>query len=180
MFTANVTIDGIRTEGHEVTEILHTRNATFVTVCHYVESEQVALTSHMHELDFSLNFESAEAWVCSLEDYAEPESGVVSIEDLVWQAGRDYTVDEYVIYDSVVYKVIQAHTSQDDWTPDVAPSLFARALAKPNEVLPWEQPDTANPYMTGDRVLFDGNIYESIIDNNVWSPADYPAGWLMV
>jgi hypothetical protein len=41
----------------------------------------------------------------------------------------------------------------------------------------WTQPDSTNPYMKGDRVIFEGKIYESTIDGNVWSPADYPAGW---
>ena len=35
-------------------------------------------------------------------------------------------------------------------------------------------------YNTGDRVRFEGAIYESLIDGNVWSPADYPAGWKLI
>jgi hypothetical protein len=45
------------------------------------------------------------------------------------------------------------------------------------EIPEWVQPTADNPYMTGDKVRFNGEIYESIIDNNVWSPADYPQGW---
>lgn len=42
----------------------------------------------------------------------------------------------------------------------------------------WVQPTGQHDaYQTGDRVTFDGDVYESVIDNNTWSPADYPAGW---
>ena len=52
---------------------------------------------------------------------------------------------------------------------------------EPTEEIPeWTQPDTGNPYMTGDKVTYEGVVYESTIDNNVWSPAAYPAGWKVV
>lgn len=35
-------------------------------------------------------------------------------------------------------------------------------------------------YQTGDRVIYNGQIYESTIDNNVWSPDTYPQGWKLV
>lgn len=93
-------------------------------------------------------------------------------------AGHEYAVGDRVVYDGTMYKVLQAHTSQSTWTPTDAPSLFAKVLTSTTgEPLPWEKPDSTNPYMTGDRVIFDGKIYESMQDNNVWSPADYPAGW---
>lgn len=61
------------------------------------------------------------------------------------------------------------------------PSLYARVLIPDeNVILVWEQPDSTNAYMTGDKVYFptaEDDIYESLIDNNVWSPVDYPAGW---
>lgn len=98
-----------------------------------------------------------------------------------WQSGIDYTVGQRVRYNGVLYSVLQAHTSQDTWQPDVAVSLFAKVLIPDPDVVPeWEQPDSTNPYMKGDRVLFEGTVYESLIDNNVWSPTAYPAGWKAV
>ena len=98
-----------------------------------------------------------------------------------WAADKAYTANEKVRYEGVLYKVLQDHTSQSTWTPDAAPSLFARVLIPDSNVIPeWEQPDSTNPYMTGDRVTFNGQTYESIIDNNTWSPADYPAGWQLI
>lgn len=95
-----------------------------------------------------------------------------------WAADTVYEVGDRVYYDGMLYKVLIAHTSQSDWTPDVSPSLFARVLIPDPEVIPdWVQPDSTNPYMKGDKVRYNGKIYESLIDNNIWSPDAYPAGW---
>lgn len=96
-----------------------------------------------------------------------------------WQSNAIYVSGQYVKYDKVLYKVIISHTSQDDWVPDVSPSLFTKVLIDPTgeTISDWVQPDATNAYMTGDKVKFEGDIYESLIDNNVWSPASYPAGW---
>lgn len=90
---------------------------------------------------------------------------------------KEYVKDDKVLYNGVLYKVLQNHTSQETWTPTSAPSLFAKVLTSEGEILDWEQPDSTNPYMKGDKVRFNGKIYESVIDNNVWSPEAYPAGW---
>lgn len=98
-----------------------------------------------------------------------------------WKADVAYAAGDRVYYEGTLYKVLIAHTSQADWTPDVAPSLFAEVLIPDPEVIPdWVQPDSTNPYMKGDKVRFKDDIYESLIDNNVWSPADYPAGWQLI
>ena len=100
-----------------------------------------------------------------------------------WQVGKAYAVGKRVLYLGVLYKVIQAHTSQAGWEPDIAPSLFAKNLIVKDEegeqvdIPEWVQPDSTNPYMIGDKVIFGGKVYQSVIDNNVWSPTDYPQGW---
>lgn len=90
---------------------------------------------------------------------------------------KDYVKGDKVLYNDVLYKVLQNHTSQEGWTPTSAPSLFAKVLTSEGEILDWEQPSSTNPYMKGDKVKFNGKIYESVIDNNVWSPEAYPQGW---
>ena len=90
---------------------------------------------------------------------------------------KEYVKDDKVLYDGILYKVLQNHTSQEGWTPTSAPSLFAKVLTSEGEILDWEQPSSTNPYMKGDKVKFNGKIYESVIDNNVWSPEAYPQGW---
>lgn len=100
-----------------------------------------------------------------------------------WQVGKAYVVGDRVLYLGVLYKVLQAHTSQQGWEPDIAPSLFAKNLIVKDEngeqvdIPKWVQPDSTNPYMIGDKVIFEGKVYQSLIDNNVWSPTDYPQGW---
>ena len=93
--------------------------------------------------------------------------------------GVAYEVGKRVLYNDILYKVIQAHTSQADWTPVAAPSLFAKVINETidGSIPEFEQPDSTNPYMKGDRVIFNGKVYESLIDNNVYSPEAYPAGW---
>ena len=80
--------------------------------------------------------------------------------------------------DPQLYVCLQAHTSQEDWTPDSATGLF-KAVGITEEGYPeWSQPvGTSDAYMTGDIVSYEGVLYISTIDNNVWSPVAYPAGW---
>ena len=96
-----------------------------------------------------------------------------------WEPGKAYEAGERVTYDGTLYKILQVHTSQAGWAPGTAPSLFAEILPGQDgtDIGEWVQPDSTNPYMKGDCCRFEGEVYESIIDENVWSPADYPAGW---
>lgn len=95
-----------------------------------------------------------------------------------WSSNAAYFIDDKVRYNNVLYKCLQNHAAQADWTPEAAPSLWARVLIPDVTVIPeWEQPDSTNAYMIGDKVSYDGKNYESVIDNNIWSPSVYPAGW---
>lgn len=99
-----------------------------------------------------------------------------------WKTGISYTVGTRVRYGGRIYKVLQAHTSQEDWTPTRAPSLFAQILTneETGEPVEWQQPDSTNPYMYGDKVIYNNKIYESTIDFNVWDPESYPSGWTLI
>ena len=95
-----------------------------------------------------------------------------------WEVDVNYVKDQRVLYQGVLYKVLQDHKSQAIWMPTEAVSLFAKVLIPDPNVIPdWQQPDSTNPYMIGDKVIFQDKIYVSKIDNNVWSPIDYPDGW---
>ena len=96
-----------------------------------------------------------------------------------WKPGMDCKAGDRVQHRGVLYKVLQAHTSQADWTPDATPALFAKVLIPDETVIPeWVQPDSTNPYMKGDKVLHNGKTWTSDIDNNVWEPGVY--GWTEV
>ena len=83
-----------------------------------------------------------------------------------------YAAGDRIQYNGKLYKCLQAHTAQADWNPIDAPSLWAEVLAGQDgtAIGEWVQPDSTNPYMTGDKVTHNGKLYESEIDNNVWEP----------
>ena len=98
--------------------------------------------------------------------------------------GKSYAVGEFLTYgknevgDPQLYKVVQAHTSQENWTPDATPSLY-EPIGLNSEGYPvWSKPSGAHDaYNTGDIVDYNGTLYKSLIDGNVYSPDEYPAGW---
>lgn len=95
-----------------------------------------------------------------------------------WATGVSYTANERVSYADKLYRCVQSHTSQAEWTPDATPALWTE-VAKPGEIPVWKQPTGAqDAYMTGDKVWYpekDTTVYVSIVDNNVWQPGVY--GW---
>ena len=115
-----------------------------------------------------------------VQDDAEALSLQILYKQWNRQVGKELQVGEYINHNDVLYKVLQQHVAQDNWAPDVSPSLFAKVLVDPtgDTVLDWEQPDSTNPYMKGDKVKHNGVIYESEVDNNVWEPGVY--GWVIV
>ena len=96
----------------------------------------------------------------------------------IWEANTAYTTDERVQYGEKLYRCVQPHTSQADWTPDATPALWTE-VAKPGEIPVWKQPTGAqDAYQKGDKVHYPGKddpVYISTVDNNVWSPDTY--GW---
>ncbi len=95
-----------------------------------------------------------------------------------WRDGVAYAADERIRYGDQLYRCVQAHTSQADWTPPSTPALWTE-VAAPGEIPVWRQPTGAqDAYNKGDKVHYpdaDGAVYVSIVDNNVWEPGVY--GW---
>lgn len=101
-----------------------------------------------------------------------------------WQEGKAYTAGEYLTYwvnsvgDPQLYKVVQNHTSQADWRPDVTASLYTPIGLDDSGYPVWSQPAGAHDaYNAGDIVNYNGKLYKSLIDGNVYSPDAYPSGW---
>lgn len=93
-----------------------------------------------------------------------------------WRSDAAYSVGDRVLFEGVLYKALIAHTAQEDWKPDTSPSLWAKVLIPNADVIPeWEQPDSTNPYMKGDKVMHNGKTWVSDVDNNSWEPGVY--GW---
>lgn len=113
----------------------------------------------------------------TLRESATDEAALaVSVLYPAWRPGMGYKAGKRVRYIGALYRVLQDHTSQTDWTPEAAPSLFAKVLIPDPETIPeWEQPDSTNPYMQGDKVTHNGKMWISDIEGNVWEPGVY--GW---
>lgn len=95
------------------------------------------------------------------------------------EEGKHYEAGTRVRSGGVLYTVLHPHTWQEDWIPCDSPSLFATVLAPFEDVIPeWVQPESTNGYSVGDKVRYDGKVWESTMDNNVWSPDIY--GWTEV
>lgn len=93
-----------------------------------------------------------------------------------WEPGKEYEVGRRLCYQDNLYKVLQAHISQEGWEPDVAVSLFAVILIPDPTIIPeWVQPGSTNPYMIGDKVRHNNKVWISIADYNVWEPGVF--GW---
>ena len=113
-----------------------------------------------------------------------PDDQAMEVADLYpeWVAMKAYAVDEIVKYgvnadgETQLYKVIQAHTSQEDWKPDVTASLYKAIGFTDDGVSIWTQPlGATDAYMAGDVVSFEDQLWISTVDNNVWQPGVY--GW---
>lgn len=102
-----------------------------------------------------------------------------------YQVGKAYAVGDVFRFgennvgDPQLYQVLQAHTSAAEWQPDTAASLYKAIGVTAEGYAEWAQPvGASDAYNTGDIVSYNGTLYQSVIDGNVWNPADYPAGWV--
>lgn len=101
-----------------------------------------------------------------------------------WEIGKRYSVGDFLtcgansVGDPQLYKVVQDHTAQAEWRPDITASLYD-AIGLDEKGYPiWSQPTGAHDaYNTGDIVSYHGTLYQSVIDGNIYSPEIYPTGW---
>lgn len=101
-----------------------------------------------------------------------------------YEVGKAYKTKDVFAYgensvgDTQLYQVLQDHTSAEEWTPDTATSLYKKIGITEDGYPEWVQPlGASDAYNIGDIVSFNGTLYKSTIDGNVWSPDAYPTGW---
>jgi hypothetical protein len=205
MIIRDVLIDGSVYGAHEVVSIKHVAGRrTSITVRssksnpRYGPSAYVERT-HDVDLDDTLTFSGAEELVSAMDAYSEhvdPETALLTElaptltdEQAVtvlsvypeWSADGSYSADDRVRYSDGFYRCLQAHDAQESWNPAASASLWSAIIDA--TVLPigeyplWQQPSSTNPYMEGDKVTFNGSVWTSVIDNNVWAPGVF--GWEM-
>ena len=96
-----------------------------------------------------------------------------------WETDTNYAAGDRRTHNGILYRCLQEHTSQDTWAPEGASSLWAKVLIPDPEAIPeWEQPDSTNPHMQGDKVTHNGATWTSDLDYNPWEPGVY--GWTQV
>lgn len=94
-----------------------------------------------------------------------------------YQVNYPYIKEDRFHYEGKLYEVIQAHTSLENWKPNELPALYKEVM--PKQVIPnWVKPTGSHDaYKIGDKVIFESDVWVSKIDNNTWSPTEYPTGW---
>lgn len=92
-----------------------------------------------------------------------------------WKPDNIYNLGDRVCYIDKLYKCVQGHTSQANWTPDITPALWT--LVSVEEWPEWVQPTGAqDAYNEGDKVSHNDKHWVSETDANVWEPGVY--GWI--
>ena len=124
------------------------------------------------------------AWAASIAFVGMAENGqiddITATENVTqfspWAFPVTYTVGNIREYGGALFRCVQNHTSQEDWTPTAAASLWTK-IGDPAEEWPeWSQPIGAHDaYNAGDKVSHGGKRWTSDLDGNVWEPGAY--GW---
>lgn len=122
-------------------------------------------------------------FAATLHDNEETAMQIASLYP-VWAADKQYKANDVISYgknsvgDPQLYLVLQAHKSQSDWLPDATASLYKKMGISESGYPIWTQPlGAVDAYNIGDIVSYNGKLYKSIINANVWAPDVYPAGW---
>ena len=139
------------------------------------------------------SLEEASVNLARLQFMSLPDSAAYEFRALaeMWVAGAAYygpddpsgMPQSRVLFNGRLFKCLTTHSSQLDWTPTNAPSLWAEILPgqegnEPEEgYAEWVQPGAMNGYSTGDKVLHNGHLWESTQDDNVWEPGAVGAPW---
>lgn len=135
--------------------------------------------------EFEASTKVARKYILATEMPAEELEELVGLYDQ-WKPGLSVKPGERYQHQGKLYQVIQAHTTQADWEPQSVPALFKEVTPSEDtsgkEIVPeWKQPTGGHDaYKKGDKVTFEGKVYESLIDGNSWSPTGYPQGWKLV
>lgn len=94
-----------------------------------------------------------------------------------WAPGKNYEVGERILYNGELYNVIQ-NIFSDEETPEE--SIKYIKTSRPINLIEEWNDDIRKVYNAGDKMKMGNYIYQSLIDNNSWSPREFPAGWIIV
>ena len=119
----------------------------------------------------------------SIEQAASMQSDEQALENIslypVWIEGIPVVKDDRYRYGDKLYKCVQSHTTQSDWTPEKTPALWTEVSVDEWPEIPENIP-AENPWMKGQKGTWKGEHYICQIDNCVWNPEQYAQAWLKV
>lgn len=104
------------------------------------------------------------------------DEAALDVTDLFepWKTDTQYAAGDRAKHNDLLYRCVQGHTSQDNWTPDATPALWTRVSV--DEWPEWVQPTGAqDAYQKGDKVSHNGKHWICTTYNNTWEPGVY--GW---
>lgn len=116
-----------------------------------------------------------------IENAAKLQDDATALESVwmfpAWVINTQYTEDDRIRYGETLYRCVQGHTSQNSWTPDVTPALWA--VVSLEEFPEWKQPaGTQDAYRIGAKCSYNGQHYVCTYDYNIYAPDVY--GWELV
>ena len=135
-----------------------------------------------------MNKRKIEVFRAFIEEMATSVSDQTALDHMEaypkWKVGVEYKEEDVqktrVRYNDKLYKVMQAHITQADWTPDIAVSLYVEVSVE--EWPDWKQPSGAHDaYSEGDKCSHltkqDGTKrrWISTMNANVYEPSVF--GW---
>lgn len=113
--------------------------------------------------------QEAEEYRKAIDTFAKNQSDETLIDNKTafefWRAGINAVKDKIYRYGENIYKCIQPHTTQADWTPDITPALYNKITAAE-----WEKWEPNNFYAKGAKVTHNNKKWISNVDNNHWEP----------
>lgn len=125
-----------------------------------------------------MKLSEAQAYRAKIENAAAGLDDATALDSIelfpVWVAGQPVVVGYRCRYKDKLYKVIQAHTTQVNWTPDITPALWTEISIE--EWPEWRQPlGSEDAYHLGDKVSHNDKHWQSTVEANIWEPGVY--GW---
>jgi hypothetical protein len=167
-----------RTEKEIKDRLAEVLGTTWVEEVEKPEAQVKSELIHMiaDKLDSELSIAEVKKLLRSLTD-VKPESELHNYPSLypAWRPGTTVKIGEKYQHGGKLYKVVQAHTSQIDWSPEKVPALFT-AFTPEGVIAAWKQPAGAqDAYQVGVKVTHKGSTWQNNTANNVWEPGVY--GW---
>ena len=95
-----------------------------------------------------------------------------------WETTIDHKIikGDVYLYNGELYKVELDHVTLSHYTPDIIQALMTKIIP-PGIIGPWEQRYGHNPYIVGDKVIWEGSVYRCT-SSTTYSPTDVPSAWV--